>query len=411
MLLGFLKESLFYLIFYTALAAIIITDKFITKKNKNIFIIAIILGIINLAVNYIEIWSASHPEVAYIREWASYTGYSLRPFLILCYLKLFLPKYKHIIYGIVATINLIMYYTSHFTHLCVYFKDGRTFQRGPLGIMVFIICGIGLALFPVMSITMNYKRNIRRWILPPVCSVLILHAVYTDLQSSELLYPTSLNTSLVIVMLLFYLYHHLQLAEQYEEKTVQNQQLQLMISQIKPHFFFNTITTIQALCVIDPQKASDTLRNFASYVRQNINTQTENLIPFSKEIQHVKTYVDIETLRFPNIEIQYDLQTTDFDIAALSIQPLVENAIKHGIRSREHGIVVISTRQQNDTIIVTISDNGIGFDTNTIDTLDNSHVGIRNVQSRLKILQDATMKINSTPEGTTITITIRGELI
>lgn len=107
-------------------------------------------------------------------------------------------------------------------------------------------------------------------------------------------------------------------------------------------------------------------------------------------------------LRFPNIEVQYDLEIEDFDIASFSIQPLVENAIKHGIRSREHGIVRITTRQQKKAIDIIISDNGIGFDTNILNTLDTTHVGIRNVQSRLKLLQDANMNIRSDTEGTSV---------
>lgn len=409
MIYGFLKESLFYLIFYLVLAAIIATDKFITKGNKRIFMIAISLGILNMATNYIELWSQGVPGTVRIREFASYTGYSLRPFLILCFLYLCLPKRKHHLYCGAAVLNLVLFYSSHYTHLCVYFTEDNHFQRGPMWTVVFIICGLGLASMTLLSLFDYYKHNFRRWLLPPVCSALILRAVYSDFHGTGSSYPSSLNETLVIVMFLFYLFYHLHLADQYEEKMLQNQQLQLMISQIKPHFFFNTITTIQALCSIDPQKASDTLQIFATYVRQNITVQEESLIPFTKEIQHVKTYADIEMLRFPNIEIQYDLQVTDFDIAALSIQPLVENAIKHGVRSREQGTVVIHTKRQNKSIEITVSDNGIGFDTESLNTLDDTHVGIRNVKSRLKLLQEADMNITSSPEGTIITITLPWE--
>lgn len=409
MILGFLRDSLFYLFLYAILSTIIMTDHFITKENKRIFMIAIGLGILNMVTQYTELWTDTHPETVFLREWASYTGYSLRPFLIFCYLKLCLPNHKHHLFHGIAVLSLILFFTSHYTHLCVYFTEDNIFHRGPLWISIFIICGLGLLSLTVLSFLDYYQRNIRRWILPPICSFLILQAVYGDLNGQDLVYPSSLNETLVIVMFLFYLFYHLHLAEQYEEKMIQNQQLQLMISQIKPHFFFNTITTIQALCTVDPKKASDTLQLFASYVRQNLTTQTEHLIPFTKELQHVKTYVEIETLRFPNIEVQYDLQVTEFEIAALSVQPLVENAIKHGIRSRDHGIVKVSTQQLDKTIKITISDNGVGFDTAVLDTLDESHVGIRNVQSRLKILQKADLKVDSNSEGTTITITIPWE--
>lgn len=409
---NFVNEWLFILIFYATLIVIILTDKFITKKNKKIFITAIFLAILDIVINYIEIKVfTSNPSKIFLREIASYTGYSLRPFLVLCFLYLIIPDKKHRLFCYISILNLILYFTSHYTHLCTYFNENGNFMRGPLWMVVFIICGIGLLILALHSIINSHQQPIQRWILPPICSLLIVFAVICDVETpyDALSIPTFLDQALILVMLLFYLFYHLLLAEHYEEEMIHNQKLQLMISQIKPHFFFNTITTIQALCNIDAKKASDTLAVFANYVRQNLSAQTNQLIPFDQEIQHVKTFVNIEILRFPNIEVQYDLQFTDFDIVTLSIQPLVENAIKHGIRSKEHGSVIISTRLLDNAICITIKDNGIGFDTKIINTLDDTHVGIRNVQNRLKILQNANMEISSNSNGTTITITIPWE--
>lgn len=408
MILEFFKDSLFFLLSYTFFIGIILSDKYISKKNKNIFIFAIILAILNTLTDYVEFWTLLVPGHVLLRELASYTGYSVRPFLVLCFMQLCLPKKKHYIFLGLSIANLLLFFTSHFTHLGVFFSPDNAFQRGPLWGFVFIISGLGLIYILILSIKEYFSRRIRRWIIPPACVVLILYAVYSDYISMGT-YPSNLSKTLVVVILQFYLFYHLDLARQYEEKMLQNQKLQLMLSQIKPHFFFNTITTIQALCSIDPKKASETLGLFASYVRQNITTTTDSLTPFSKEIEHVKTYASIETLRFPNIEVQYDIQFSDFDIATLSIQPLVENAIKHGIRSKEHGIVLISTQYNNQSIIINISDNGIGFDTSIFDELDDTHVGIHNVKNRLEILQNASMVINSSTDGTNITITIPWE--
>lgn len=409
MILGFLKESIFFLFFYLFLIVIITTDKYITKKNKRLFIFAISLGILHIALNYIGHWAVTVSGNVSIRELVAYTGYSLRPFLILCFMHLCANKYKHYIFCGLSILNLILYFTSHYTHLFVYFTPDNHFHRGPFGLFVFYLCGMGLIGIVVYSVISYHNRHVRRWIIPPACSAIIAYAVYLDYKVTDDIYPSHLNEILVVVMFLFYLFYHLDLVEQYDEKMLQNQKLKLMVSQIKPHFFFNTITTIQALCSIDPAKASETLGLFASYVRQNISTQTENMLPFSEEIKHIKTFVAIEMLRFPNIEVLYDLKVTDFDIVTLSLQPLVENAIKHGIRSKEHGIVSISTQKDNHSIIITIADNGIGFDTTIIDKLDDTHIGINNVKNRLKILQNATMGITSSPDGTTITITIPWE--
>lgn len=409
MILGFLKESFFFIFFYIFLIGIITTDKYIAKNNKRLFIFTILLGILHIVLDYIGYWTVSVSGNVSIRELVSYTGYSIRPFLILCFMYLCANNYKHYLFCGLSILNLIFYFTSHYTHLFVYFTPQNRFQRGPLGLFVFYLCGVGLISIIVYSFIGYRTRHVRRWIIPPVCSAIVVYAVYLDYKVIDNIYPSNLNQILVIVMFLFYLFYHLNLVEEYDEKMLQNQELQLRVSQIKPHFFFNTITTIQALCSIDPAKASETLGLFASYVRQNVTIQTHNLIPFSEEINHIKTFVAIEMLRFPNIEVLYDLQVTDFDIVTLSLQPLVENAIKHGIRSREHGTVTISTRKGDHSIIATIADNGIGFDTSIINKLDDTHVGINNVKNRLEILQKATMDITSSPEGTTITITIPWE--
>ena len=409
MILGFLKESLFFLFFYIFLIGIITTDKYISKNNKRLFLFAILLGVLHLLVDYIGYWTVKISGNVLIRSVVSSIGYSVRPFLILCFMYLCTKKYKHYVYLVFSFLNLILYSTSQYTHLCAYFTPDNRFHRGPLGMFVFYLCGAGLIGIVVYSFIGYRNRHVRRWIIPPVCSAIIVYAVYLDYEVIDNIYPSHLNEILVIVMFLFYVFYHLDLVEQYDEKMLQNQKLQLMVSQIKPHFFFNTITTIQALCNIDPAKASDTLGLFASYIRQNITTQSDNLIPFSQEIDHVKTFVAIEMLRFPNIKVTYDFQVIDFDIVNLSIQPLIENAIKHGIRSRDHGIVAISTRKDKHSIIITITDNGVGFDPKVIDKLDDTHIGINNVKNRLEILQKATMDITSSPNGTTITITIPWE--
>ena len=407
--LNFIEETFVIILIYTCLVAIVKTDKFITKENKRIFFTAITLCIIVLLVNYTESCINDNVNLLNIRQIVSLTGYCTRPIIILFLIKLCMPQTKHIIWYVIVSINVLMYVTSPYTHLCVYFTEENLFNRGPLGYLVFIICACELLHITLDSFINHRKDSIQRWFLPPLCSLQIVYAVINDFESIELTYPSSLNQTLPIVMVLFYLFYHLQLAEQYEKEALQKQKLQLMISQIKPHFFFNTITTIQALCNIDPQKASDTLGVFSTYVRQNISTQTENLIPFDQELQHVKTFVDIELLRFPNIEVKYDLQTTDFDIVALSIQPLIENSIKHGIRSREHGIVSLATEKAKNSITITIEDNGIGFDVNTLDDLDNTHIGISNVRNRLEILQHANMKINSNSNGTKVIINVPRE--
>lgn len=138
--------------------------------------------------------------------------------------------------------------------------------------------------------------------------------------------------------------------------------------------------------------------------------QTKDPIPFEKELDHTKTYLEIELLRFSDIlKVEYDIEVTDFRIPALSLQPLVENAVKYGIRSREDGGTVrISTRRRNGKNYISVEDDGMGFDVNESQNDGRSHVGIENTRKRLKLMMDADLCIESKiGVGTITTIIIK----
>lgn len=189
-----------------------------------------------------------------------------------------------------------------------------------------------------------------------------------------------------------------------------NPRVQLLVSQIQPHFIFNTLSTIQALCRIDPEKAFDTTEKFGSYLRMNLESLGQpTLIPFQKELEHTRIYAEIEMLRYPEIHIVYDIRDDDFELPALSVQPIVENAIRHGVRGKYGGEVLISSREEDGNHVVTIRDNGRGFDPDAVTETGENHIGIRNVRERIETMCQGSMHIDSERwKGTTVTILIPG---
>ena len=150
------------------------------------------------------------------------------------------------------------------------------------------------------------------------------------------------------------------------------------------------------------------LEDFSTYLRQNLETlnRTE-LIPIKKELEHTRLYAEIETLRFPNIRVDYRIEDDAFSIPALTIQPLVENAIRHGVRSRKDGLVTVSTARGTGGHRITIEDNGVGFDTNREAGGEKSHIGIQNVKARIEQTCGGTMVLRSEiGKGTCITLFI-----
>ena len=200
------------------------------------------------------------------------------------------------------------------------------------------------------------------------------------------------------------------------EKMVLNAQLaesriSTMMSQIRPHFIYNTLGSIEQLCELDPPKAGELVHNFAKYLRGNFG-ELDNAKPIrmSQEMAHVRYYVSIEKVRFPDMTFSFEMRSEDFSLPAMTIQPIVENAIKHGLMKLQRGgsIRVISYETDSDYCIC-VEDDGVGFDTSKL--LDEKkHIGIRNIRDRLKVMVDGTLEIESTQGvGTKVLITIPKE--
>ena len=187
--------------------------------------------------------------------------------------------------------------------------------------------------------------------------------------------------------------------------------MSIMLSQIRPHFIYNTLGTIERLCLKDPQMAFELVRNFSMYLRGNFS-ELDSVAPirFSEEMKHVQYYVNIEQVRFPDMTIEYQLDSSEFALPAITVQPLVENAIKHGLMPLETGGKVLVRSYETDThFYVEVVDNGAGFDTNAL--IDKKqHIGLNNIRERLKAIVNGDLVVESTlGEGTKATIMIPKE--
>ena len=180
------------------------------------------------------------------------------------------------------------------------------------------------------------------------------------------------------------------------EAELKESRVSIMLSQIQPHFIYNTLGTIERMCLKDPEKAFSLVRNFSLYLRGNFS-ELDSVTPirFAEELKHVEHYVNIEKVRFPDMNISYNVETTDFVLPALSVQPLVENAIKHGLMQLETGgNVVIRSYETTTHFCVEVTDDGGGFDTSQpMD--EKKHVGLRNIRGRLQAMVNGELYIES----------------
>ena len=198
------------------------------------------------------------------------------------------------------------------------------------------------------------------------------------------------------------------------EKRLESARMDLLQSQIKPHFMYNSLTTIAALCDKNPAEAKRATLDFSRYLRGNIDSVNKMIpVPFKNEMEHINTYLSLEKLRFESrLNVVFDIETTDFSVPALTIQPLVENAVKHGICASADGTgtLTLKTWEEEKCFKISVSDDGAGFDVNKKPDDGREHIGLDNVRKRLLSMSNATMKIESEiGKGTTITVTVPKE--
>ena len=193
------------------------------------------------------------------------------------------------------------------------------------------------------------------------------------------------------------------------EKELEDSRIAIMLSQIKPHFLYNVLNTIYHLYRKEPETAQDAVSSFAEYLRCNmLSIEKSEPIPFAEEYQHIQTYLSLEQIRFRGkLDVIYDVEVTDFKLPPLTVEPLVENAVKHGVtKKRGGGSVTVSTRRTDEGVLVTVADTGVGFDPNTYMEDGKPHVGIRNVSDRLRNMVGGSLSITSSENGTVAVVTI-----
>lgn len=193
------------------------------------------------------------------------------------------------------------------------------------------------------------------------------------------------------------------------ENELTQSRIAVMLSQIKPHFLFNALNAISALCLTDPIMADQAITSLSNYLRGNIRSlEQSEPVPFERELDHIKYYVRLEQLRYGDkLRVVYAIGAVDFSVPTLSLQTLVENAIRHGVSPRpEGGLVVVQTEREAGCAVVRIIDNGVGFDPD-MQSNNADSIGLANAKKRMEAMMGATFQIKSVPgKGTTITIRI-----
>jgi sensor histidine kinase YesM len=188
--------------------------------------------------------------------------------------------------------------------------------------------------------------------------------------------------------------HERELAQARAEQLVAEARLRSLEARLHPHFLFNTLNSISALIMIDPPRAEAIVGRLSALLRSSLDTGSRSLIPLADELAMVEDYVDIERARFGDklrSRVDVPVELRDAQVPPLSIQSLVENAVKHGITPRRNGgEVLVSASADHGQLTIEVSDTGDGFDLTAI----RAGHGLDSLVRRLDTLFSAAARLN-----------------
>lgn len=308
------------------------------------------------------------------------------------------PGYRIVLALWFVYLGLLIY--TQFSTAIYTIDDENIYRRGPWYPVLLIppVLMMAVNLFLLWERRAQLSRSQRiafgSYMLIPAVSMVFQMLFYG-------VYAIVLGSSIAALVMLLYVINDQ--TERYYRQKAENSRLkaEIMLNQIQPHFLFNTLGTISHLCH-DAPEAKKAIHLFSRYLRGNIDVLSgEGMIPFERELEHTRLYLELESLRFgDSLQVIYDLACTEFLIPTLTLQPLAENAVRYGVRGNAdgRGTVKILSREYEDRYEVEVADNGPGFSpSGPQEAEDRSHIGIDNVQERVRMLCGGRLEISSSP--------------
>ncbi|MBC8570295.1 sensor histidine kinase [Zongyangia hominis] len=292
----------------------------------------------------------------------------------------------------------------------IYYVSASGYQRGPLFMisqMVPLLCYLSFTFLVIWC----RKKLTRREVIFFLLYIFIPLGGGAAQMFCRGIAVVNVGVTLALLFIFVNIQSERDLLVKQQEKELAESRIDIMLSQIQPHFLYNALTTIRQLCDVDPKQAKEAVRDFSLFLRGNMDSlKSKAPIPFEQELSHVENYLSLERQRFQGrLQIVYDITARDFSLPPLTLQPIVENAVRHGALSREEGgTVTVHTGETDTAYVITVQDDGLGIRATLED--GRSHVGIENVRGRLSALCGGTLTLDSVAGvGTTAVITIPKE--
>ena len=398
----------------------LILEKRIHEKCDHLFLYMLICNTAATLSDAAALFTRGHIGTAY--WWSvrlfNFLSFSMNYLLVVfftCYLTVYLSRQTkisviplHISIAVNLLSELILIINLYFP--VIYYIDSiniyhraRFFWISQFGALLCLVIDSALLFLHRRRLAPQELLPLWVYLLLPVSALVIQGFIY-----GLVLQYCADTIALVLIFLFLQVDQTRVMAEQ--ENKLTKAKVAIMMSQIQPHFLFNSLAVIQDLCHEKAPEAEQATIEFAEYLRGNLDSLTMNVpISFKQELEHTRNYLALEKRRFGNrLTVCYDIQTENFILPALSLQPIAENAVRNGIMKKEAGgTLCVSTCEDSENNMIIVSDNGVGFDPNEVPHDGRTHIGISNVRSRLESMCHGSLVITSTPgSGTCAVITI-----
>ena len=311
-----------------------------------------------------------------------------------------------IIVAALLSVHIILTIIAQFTDVFYCVTADNEFIRGPL----WWLWPTPLVLIMILNITGMFKRrnklSKKRLIALLIYLLPMTAAIITHMFISVELFVIFGMALLAMIMFGLILSDNI---EQYtrQQQEIARERTHALMLQIRPHFVYNTLTSIYCMIEDNPAKAKEVTGEFTNYLRSNFTAIAQDTpIPFTKELEHSKAYLAVEQARFEGqIFYEFDTPVINFRLPALTLQPIVENAVKHGLDPELDPLhIYVKTRQTNSGIEIIIENDGPDFNP----TNDNKpHIALDNIRQRLEIMCNGTLDISPrNGGGTVVAVTI-----
>ncbi len=303
----------------------------------------------------------------------------------------------------------VMLCVTQFTTVIYYYTPDNVYHRGPFYPLLLVSPVLIMFINLVYLIRKKDYLNRKQFTALLLCFLFPMTAMILQICFYGLYQIVFASALSVLVMLSFTVWD---LMEQYirQQEEIVKQRSQIMVLEMRPHFIFNTMTSIYYLCEQDAVKAQQVILDFTTYLRRNFDAVVkENMIPFSSELEHTKAYLAVEQVRFADkLFVEFDTPHIMFRIPPLTLQPIVENAVKHGIDPELDSLyITVQTRETENGSEIIVKNTGPGFKSSDN---DEPHIALENIRKRLKMMCGGTLTISSGEEsGTIVKILIPGE--